>query len=57
MESVKAEARTWKDRASCEGEEPACIVGEWEKGCKWAAFAIAATFGPMVALGIIWGWV
>ena len=54
---MKAEARTWKDRASCEGEEPACIVGEWEKGCKWAAFAIAATFGPMVALGIIWGWV
>ena len=29
---------------------------EWRDGCRWAGFALAATFGPMLALGILWGW-
>ena len=32
------------------------VESEWEKGCRWAGFAIALTFGPMLALGIYWGW-
>ena len=30
---------------------------EWERGCKWAAVAFALTFGPLISLGIYWGWV
>lgn len=30
---------------------------EWEKGCKWAAFAMAAVWGPLIAVGIMLGWV
>jgi hypothetical protein len=32
------------------------IQREWEKGCRWACIAVAATFGPMIAWGIWWGW-
>ena len=33
------------------------IQEEWEKGCMWAAIALVLTFGPMISLGIYWGWV
>lgn len=29
---------------------------DWENGCKWAGIAFAITFGPMIGLGIYWGW-
>ena len=32
------------------------IQEEWDKGCKWAGIAFALTFGPMMALGVYWGW-
>ena len=30
---------------------------EWERGCIWLGVAVVLTFGPMLALGIYWGWV
>lgn len=29
---------------------------EWDRGCRWAGFALALTFGPMMALGVMMGW-
>ncbi len=32
------------------------VESEWQKGTRWAGIAFALTFGPMLALGIYWGW-
>ena len=32
------------------------IESEWGKGCRWAGIALALTFGPMLAVGIVLGW-
>jgi len=32
------------------------VQDEWDKGCRWAGIALALTFGPMLALGVWWGW-
>lgn len=32
------------------------VQAEWERGCRWAGIALALTFGPMAALGILMGW-
>ena len=29
---------------------------DWNRACMWASVALGLTFGPMLALGISWGW-
>lgn len=29
---------------------------EWARGTFWAGVGVALTFGPMLALGFVWGW-
>lgn len=33
------------------------IQDDYERGCKWAAITFVLTFGPMIGLGIYWGWI
>lgn len=48
--------------ASCASMKPDVDIvreraqSEWDRGCKWVSVALALTFGPMMALGVWFGW-
>lgn len=49
------------DRAKMSAQDAEIVAqikaDDFMRGSYWAAIAIALTFGPMLALGIFWGWV
>ncbi len=44
---------TYRDDTNIVAEN---IESEWEKGCRWAGIAFALTWGPMMAMGVWFGW-
>ena len=44
------------DRAKTSSEGDAKIVSEYERGCKWAAFAFVAMWAAVMAMEVIKSW-